>query len=189
MPRTLFMLIAASTALLPAACSTAPKGEESRADLAGQVSATIGRFKAADPSVQPALDSSVGYAVLPNVGKGAVVIGAAYGRGEVFQGGGKIGYCDMSQGTVGAQLGGQRYSELLIFTTRDALDNFKTGEYTLAANASAVAAEAGSTRTRDTGDGVMVYITDEKGLMAEASVGGQKFRFTPLSSVTGSATP
>ena len=188
MTRTVLALTAsASAALLAGGCSTAPKSEAAKSEMSGDVSATLAKFKEADSSLQSELTSAVGYAVLPDVSKGAAVVGASYGKGEVFEGGGKIGYCSLSQGTIGAQIGGQRYSELLIFTTHEAFEDFKDGEYDLAATASAVAGEADRSRARDSQKGVLVYVTDARGLMAEAAVGAQKFRFTPVGMASGSS--
>jgi lipid-binding SYLF domain-containing protein len=170
----------------PLSCSTQPKTEEARSSLSGDVSNALANFRDKDPEVQAELDKAAGYAVLPDVGKGGAGVGAAYGRGEVFEGGNKIGYCALSEGTVGAQLGGQRFSELIIFKDRAALDRFKQGGYTFAANASAVAIRPGVARTANYRDGVAVFVHVKSGLMAEASIGGQRIRFEPLSSNGGS---
>ena len=188
MTRSLFTITVGATAiLLQPGCSTAPENEQAKSEMSSEVSATLANFRQADSSLQSELNSAVGYAVIPNVSKGAAIVGASYGKGEVFEGGGKIGYCSLSQGTIGAQIGGQRYSELLIFTTHEAFEDFKDGEYDLAATASAVAGEADRSRARDSQKGVLVYVTDARGLMAEAAVGAQKFRFTPVGMASGSS--
>jgi len=88
-----------------------------------------------------------------------------------------IGYTDLSQGTVGAQIGGQAYTELLVFETREALDRFRTGKFAFAANASAVAAKSGASASAKFTNGVAVFVGNEEGLMAEAAIGGQQFTF------------
>jgi lipid-binding SYLF domain-containing protein len=160
-------------------CSTAPKGEGARADLRAEVDATIDRFKRTDPSMAEMFNSAAGYAVFPTVGKGAVGVGGAHGRGIVFEGGSQIGFCDLTQATIGFQLGGQAYSELIFFQTRSALESFKQGTLAFSAQASAVAASAGAAATADYEGGVAVFTMAKGGLMYEASIGGQNFRFEP----------
>jgi lipid-binding SYLF domain-containing protein len=175
--KKLILALVVAAPLLAAGCSTAPKTDEDRAALSSDVATTLGGFKADDPSLQKLLDQSAGWAVLPNVGKAAVGVGGAYGKGEVFEKGARIGHCDMTQGSIGLQLGGQGYSELIVFSEQANLDNFKQGDFSLSANVSAVAANAGAAKTADTTKGIVVFVRGQKGLMAEASVGGQKFRF------------
>ncbi len=162
-----------------AACSTAPESESKKAALSADVAAARARFTEEDPAMEKVFRDAYGYAVFPTVGKGAVGIGGAYGRGIVFEKGRKIGYCDLSQGTIGLQLGGQAYSEVIFFQDKEALDNFTTGEFEFSAQASAVAATAGASTTADYQNGVMVFTIAKGGLMYEASIGGQKFDFEP----------
>jgi lipid-binding SYLF domain-containing protein len=184
MKRTLLagLIIASGCAAgLPmAGCSTAPKTESKRAELAESVEGTISEFKRRDPSMAKLFDESYAYAVFPSVGKGGVGVGGAYGRGEVFQGGRKVGYTDLSQGTIGLQLGGQVYSEVIFFENKASYDRFKTGEFAFSAQATAVAANAGASADADYRDGVLVFTMSQGGLMYEASIGGQKFGFEPL---------
>jgi lipid-binding SYLF domain-containing protein len=133
-----------------------------------------------DPSLGAFLDKSVGYAVFPTVGKGAIGVGGAYGRGVLYEGGRQIGYCDLSQGSIGLQLGGQKYTEIIAFETKPAIQEFKNNNFEFDAQASAVALESGSGANAKYDDGVAVFTMDEKGLMFEASVGGQRFTFVPF---------
>lgn len=175
-------LVAAAIAALvsPVGCATAPKTESSRVELAESVDGTVSEFIRRDPSMAKRFEESYGFAVFPSVGKGGVGVGGAYGRGEVFERGVKIGYTDLSQGTIGFQLGGQVYSEVIFFENKASLDRFKTGEMAFAAQATAVAADAGASADANYRDGVLVFTMSQGGLMYEASVGGQKFGFVPL---------
>lgn len=165
------------TGLLATACSTAPKTAGDREALRQAAQETIAAFKQADPSMQELFDSAHGYAVFPTVGKGAIGVGGAYGRGVVYENRRMTGYCDLSQGTIGLQLGGQSYSEVIFFNNSDALEAFKSGNFALAAQASAVAATAGASADADYDSGVLVFTMAKGGLMYEASVGGQKFTY------------
>jgi lipid-binding SYLF domain-containing protein len=141
---------------------------------------TIAVFKKADPGLSRFFDKSVGYAVFPTVGKGAIGVGGAAGSGVVFEKGKAIGKASLTQVTVGAQLGGQTYSEVIFFETESALTDFKKGTLALAAQASAVAAAKDASANAKYEKGVAIFTTGKGGLMAEASVGGQKFAFEPF---------
>ena len=160
-------------------CSTAPKTEVDRRTLEHEAEQTIARFKEEDPSMQARFDEAVGWAVFPTVGKGAIGVGGAYGKGVLYEGGDMVGYCDLSQGSIGFALGGQAYSELIFFQHESALQEFKAGTMTFAAQASAVAATAGASTDADYESGVLVFTMPKGGLMYEASIGGQNFDFVP----------
>lgn len=141
---------------------------------------TIAVFKKADPGIAKFLGGSAGYAVFPTIGKGAIGIGGAGGSGVLFENGKAIGKTSMAQVTIGLQLGGQSYSEIVFFETAAALDDFKKGEFALAAQVSAVAAAAGASANAKYANGVAVFTVAKGGLMYEASVGGQKFKYEPF---------
>lgn len=140
---------------------------------------TIAAFKQKDAKLQAFFDKAYGYAVFPTVGKGAIGIGGAHGKGTVFQAGKAIGSTSLTQVTIGFQLGGQAYSEIIFFKDKRTLDNFKAGNFELGAQASAVAATAGAAANADYEKGVAIFTMAKGGLMYEASVGGQKFSFEP----------
>jgi hypothetical protein len=150
-------------------------------DAAGEKNAlaAIAEFKNADPSIETFFNNSYGYAIFPEIAKGAVGIGGASGDGTVFQGGQAIGSSSMSQVTIGLALGGQTYREAIFFKDQAALDNFKQGNYEFAAEASAVAVKTGAAKTANYDHGVAIFTMAKGGLMFEASVGGQKFSYDP----------
>jgi len=160
-------------------CSATPDTMNEREQLHRSVRATILMFQDEDPTMKTHFDNAHGYAVFPSVGKGAVGVGGAYGRGEVFEQGTMIGYCDLTQGTVGFQLGGQAYREVIFFEKPYALETFKDGKLAFAAQASAVAASAGASADAAYENGVLVITMTQGGLMYEASIGGQSFSFEP----------
>lgn len=169
------MSVLAFTVLLVGGCSTAPSSSGARSDLVAEARNTIGEFKQNDPSIERFFSSAAGYAVYPAIGKGGLVVGGAFGRGALFEGNTFTSYCDVTQGTVGLQIGGQSYSQIIFFQTQESLNEFKNGAMTFSAQATAVAAKYGAAATMAYSDGVAVYVGDQAGLMAEASVGGQKF--------------
>jgi lipid-binding SYLF domain-containing protein len=162
------------------ACTTAPKTETERQDLVADADRTLDKFRNSDTGIKDHMAKAYGYAVFPTIGKGAVGVGGAYGKGVVYEGGRAIGYCDMTQGTIGLALGGQAYSELILFQDKHALERFKRNEIAFAAQASAVAAASGAGANASDKEGVMVYTMGEKGLMYEASIGGQGFSYQPM---------
>lgn len=180
--RTSVALVAVGGIVLvgAAGCSTAPKDEAKKTALASSASASMDGFRADDSSLQQLLNKAEGWAVFPEVGKAGFVVGGSYGRGEVFEHGSKVGYADIKQGTFGLQAGAQTFSELVIFMRKEDLAKFKTGEFSLSGNVSAVAIKPGVAATTDTSKGVIVFVRTTGGLMAEASVGGQVFKFQPL---------
>jgi lipid-binding SYLF domain-containing protein len=140
----------------------------------------IARFKEKDPGMEKIFSDAVGYAVFPTVGKGAIGIGGARGKGWVYEGGAIVGKTTLTQVTIGLQLGGQAYSEIVFFQTRQALDNFKLGHLKLDAQASAIALTARASADLAYRNGVAIVTMAKGGLMYEASVGGQKFSYTPV---------
>ena len=133
--------------------------------------------KEQDPEIASWFESAAGYAVFPRVGKGGIGIGGARGKGIVIQGDETIGAVTLTQLSIGLQLGGQTYAEYIFFKDQTALDDFKRGNFELGAQVSAVAVTAGASRDANYSKGVAVFTIAAGGLMYEASVGGQKFKY------------
>ena len=152
-----------------------------------EVAAVIAKFKAKDPDLARVFASAAGYAVFPTVGKGGIGIGGARGGGRVYQGGRLIGRSTLTQVTIGLQLGGQAYSEVVFLKDQASLDNFKRGRLKLDAQASAVALTERAAADLAYREGVAIVTMAKGGLMYEASVGGQKFSFKPIGKDAGAA--
>jgi lipid-binding SYLF domain-containing protein len=177
---TISLLTVALSALVAVGCKPEPKTEADAAALTADAQGALESYKAKDPTLQALLDKSVGYAIFPNIGKAGWIIGGSYGRGEVFAGGTHIGYADVSEVSAGFQWGAQNFSQLLIFLQQTDFDKFKSGEFSVGANVSAVALTSGAAGTTDPSKGVIALVDTKGGLMAEAALGGQKLRFHPL---------
>lgn len=166
---------------------------------ADSYSDTIDVFKKA-PAVQPFFQNAYGYAVFPTIGKGGLGVGAAYGNGQVYQGGKVTGTTTLVKVSIGFQAGGQAFSEIIFFQDERAYREFTSGNFAFDAGASAVAITAGaqvkvgtegSTAGASSGPasgthletsytkGMAVFVHAKGGLMYEAAIGGQKFSFTP----------
>lgn len=160
-------------------CATAPPTTESRNELLEQATATMKDINRVDPGLEALARKGHGYAVFPEVTKGGLVFGGAYGRGVVYEQGKHIGYADLTQASFGLQAGGQTYSELIVFETKAALDRFEAGQLDFTADATAVILMTGAAANARFVDGVTVIVRPLAGAMAEASVGGQQFKYIP----------
>jgi lipid-binding SYLF domain-containing protein len=164
---------------------------------ADSYTATIADFNKSKV-VQPFLKSAYGYAVFPIIGKGGFAIGGAYGKGRVYCGGQLTGEVQLIKATVGLQLGGQAFSELIFFQDKRAYEEFTSSSFEFDAAASAVVITAGAQATAGTEGstasasagpqtgkqaqasyfkGMAVFVHVKGGLMYEAAIGGQKFIF------------
>lgn len=168
--------------------------------LADEYADTIKIFKDAGTSSK-FFKGAYGYAVFPTIGKGGVGIGGAYGKGRVYERGKHVGNTSMTQLSVGFQLGGQAYSQVIFFKDKRAFEEFTSGNFEFGAQASAVAITAGASASATTGGstagasggkhdaktvgeyqkGMAVFVVAKGGLMYEASIGGQKFSYEPVS--------
>ena len=135
------------------------------------------KAKEKDPSLTKWFDAAYAYAVFPKVGKGGIGIGGAYGKGLVIHADTTVGKTSLSQVTIGFQLGGQTYSEFIMFRDKTAFDHFTRGNFEMGAQVSAVAITLGASADANYDGGVAVFTIAEGGLMFEASIGGQKFKY------------
>ncbi|MEM8561328.1 MAG: YSC84-related protein [Pseudomonadota bacterium] len=143
--------------------------------------------------------NSYGYALFPTIGKGGIGIGGAHGSGKVYVGGSVVGKTSMTQLTIGIQLGGQAYSQIIFFENKKAFDDFTSGNFEFSAQATAVAITAAASAQSTTGggssagasggkhdastvsagyqNGMAIFTVAKGGLMYEASLGGQKYSY------------
>lgn len=168
----------------------------SGAARADKYSDTVLLFKNAGQSAG-FFKKSYGYAVFPTIGKGGFVAGAAYGDGRVYAHGAYVGNTSMTQFSVGWQLGGQAFSQIIFFENRAAFEEFTSGNFEFGANVGAIAITAAASASAGTegasagasggkkdaataGEyykGMAVFTIAKGGLMYEATVSGQKFTF------------
>jgi lipid-binding SYLF domain-containing protein len=168
--------------------------------LADSYSDTVALFRNAGASAS-FFNTCYGYAVFPTIGKGGLVVGAAHGKGKVYVQGKYLGDSSMTQLSVGLQAGGQAYSQIVFFEDQRALKDFTSGDFEFGADASAVALTAGAEASAGTAgasagasggkkdavtagsyhNGVAIFTIVKGGAMYQATVAGQKFKFTPKS--------
>ena len=141
--------------------------------------ATLRMLEKKDPGLKKLLNKAYGYAVFPSVGKASLVVGGSYGKGAVFCKGKFVGYATIGQTTIGIQIGGDTYTEVIVFQDRKDFDNMKRGKLSFAADASAVLVKAGAAAARGFGNGTRAFVYGSGGMLLEAAIGGQKFNFKP----------
>lgn len=166
--------------------------------LADKYDDTIANFKKAN-AAKPYFSSAYGYAVFPTIGKGGVGVGGAGGTGRVYERGKYVGETSMTQLSIGLQLGGQAYSQVVFLKDKSAFDNFTREGFEFGADISAVAITLGaSAKTGTSGSsasasvaaehgknatnyykGMAVLTLAKGGLMYEAALAGQKYTFKP----------
>lgn len=175
MNRLLNTGIAISMALIsPAAFSAWDADDE--AEYHKEAQEALAEFKKNVPDAQKFIDKAVGYLVIPTVGKAALGVGGARGKGLLYEGGAVTVMVTLTQLSFGFQGGGQAYSEFIFFEDAVILANFKKGKFELNAQASAVAITAGVSADAAFNDGMAIFTQEKGGLMYEAAVGGQKFK-------------
>ena len=179
-------LIYATFLILFAAASVAAETEDDKTALGKLLqSDVVAKFH----------DSAYAYAVFPTIAKGGIGIGGAHGTGRVYRGGEKIGEVSMTQLSIGLQLGGQAYRQVIYFEDERALREFTSGSFEFGAQAEAIAitasagAQAGTEGASASANedqaaasyykGMIVFTMGKGGLMYQASIGGQKYKFTP----------
>lgn len=145
----------------------------------------IATFKATDDTLAVYFDEAYGYAVIPSITKGGFIVGGARGKGKLYQNGEIVGDVNLTSGSFGLQAGVEKYSEIVFFKDEAAINRLKSGGLEFDAKATAVAATQGAAANADYASGVAVFTTTKGGLMAEASIGGQKFSYEAAEQVAG----
>jgi len=137
-------------------------------------------FRKNAPLLDRFFEKAYGYVVFPDVFKGGYfIVGGGHGNGYVYELNNLVGHSTITQINVGPQLGGQSFSEIIFFKDKEELDNFKKGNYELNAQVEGIVATTGAATNSDFSNGVAVFVLPKAGIMAEATVGGQKFSYQP----------
>jgi lipid-binding SYLF domain-containing protein len=175
---TLFLVLSGSMLVLLGGGTTSFAQSASKKEkLIADSKAAKAEFLKTDPKMAGLFAKAYGYVILPNVGKGGIGVGGASGNGIVYERGKIAGTAHMAQVSIGFQLGGQAYREIIFFEAKKDLDRFKENRVEFSAQVSAVAAASGASANAKYVEGVMVFTMQKGGLMYEASVGGQKFKY------------
>ncbi|MEM9064871.1 MAG: YSC84-related protein [Planctomycetota bacterium] len=178
--RHLAIVLTSASGLLLTGCAAQRLDSRELASLERDVDSAVEDFIDQDPSLERWFEDSYGFAIFPNVGKGGIGIGGAYGEGLVYELGEAIGSVTLTQATIGFQLGGQSYQQVVFFEAERFLEEFISGEFEFNAQASVVAATAGASADATFDNGMLIVTAQNGGLMYEASVGGQTFKYRTL---------
>jgi len=173
------LMLAAAVALTAMGAARAVVAADD--DLIADAQRTVAAYQKTDPDLVPMFRHAAAYAVFPGIGKGAYFVGGAHGTGVLFENGVPTGKVKLNQVSVGAQIGGQEFSEVIFLEGANALADFKANKLEMSAQASAVALNKGAAGAAKYRNGVAIVTQVKGGLMAEASVGGQKFKYEPFS--------
>jgi len=166
--------------LLFAGCATAPRSPAQRQSLRQSADATLSEMIARDPPLADLLYRATAYAVFPSIGAGGILVGGAYGRGILYEGGAPTGYVSLEQASIGAQLGGQSFAELLVLRTPAEARALKGGHFTAGANLGVVVLTAGAAAHPSFDPNASVFVLPRGGLMVDISIAGQQLNYQPF---------
>ncbi|MGH7420440.1 MAG: hypothetical protein ACREI4_02330 [Candidatus Rokuibacteriota bacterium] len=175
--RTATALVLATSLLV--GCTTAPPTKENRDALLESATVALQDMNRMDPGVEPLARKGYGYALFPEVVKAGLGLGGGYGQGVVYEQGQHVGYADLTLASVGAQIGGQTFSELIVFENKAAMDRFKLNPIDFTAGAAAMILQNGAAVNASFIDGIAVVVKPITGAMAEATIGGQLLKYVP----------
>jgi hypothetical protein len=143
--------------------------------LHADVLSALEQVQKKNPDLKQVLDESAGFAVVPSIGRASLVLGGAYGIGEVFEGERVTGYAAIVEVTIGVQVGGTTFHELVVFHDEEVLKKFKGGKYAFAADAAVEIVKAGAQGSKGFGAGSSIYVFDDGGMLLDLAIGAQKF--------------
>ena len=146
-------------------------------ELEADSKAEVAQMLEDTPKLNTFMQKAYGYAIYPKITKAGLGIGGAAGKGLVYRNGAIVGSSKLTQASFGFQAGGQQYSEIIFFENSESFEKFTNNKFKFGAQASAVAITAGGSIDAAYQDGVAVFTRVQGGLMYEASIGGQKFKF------------
>jgi len=174
--RTMGIMVGAMALAIAAGAHADPTDQQ----LIAEANQTKATFRTGDPGLAKFFEHSPGYVIFPGIGKAGLGIGGAHGNGVVYEKGHPVGRASVTQLSIGAQVGGQEFAEVIFFETQSALARFMAGKFEFSGAASAVALKSGASANARYQNNVAVFTATRGGLMLEASVGGQKFGFEPF---------
>ncbi len=144
-----------------------------------EVNVAIERFHKQVMGAERLIEAAKGILVMPNVFKGAFLLGGEYGEGALRVRGETVDYYNTASGSIGLQIGGQKKDIFLLFMTDEALQQFRDAkgwETGLDGNVAFLKYGAGVREdTTTTKEPIIGFVIDAKGLIADFSFKGAKF--------------
>jgi lipid-binding SYLF domain-containing protein len=168
-------------AALFAGCATAPATHAEKQNLQTSARATLDEMITRNPAIQDTIRNVPAYAVFPSIGKGGVLVGGAYGQGILYENGVPTGYVSVEQASIGAQLGGQTFAELLVLRTPDQVSDVRAGRFTAGAHLGVVVLTSAAGTGTNFNPNASVFVLPRGGLMVDVSVSGQRIKYQSFS--------
>jgi len=139
-------------------------------EIDASVDVAIERFHKQIIGAKELIKASKGMLVMPNVVKGAFIIGGEYGEGALRIGGKSVDYYNTISGSIGFQIGGAAKDIILLFMTDDAIQQFRASsgwEAGVDGNVALITIGAGERADTTTSkDPIVAFVFDAKGLIA-----------------------
>lgn len=174
--RTIALLAALFTG-----CATAPATRADKQNLQTSARATLDEMIARDPLIQDVTRHAMAYAVFPSIAKGGAVVGGAYGQGILYENGVPTGYVSLQQASIGAELGGQSFAELLVLRTSNDINALKSGDFTAGADLGVVLLNQTAGKPTRFDPSTSIFVLPRGGLMVDVSINGQKIKYQSFS--------
>jgi lipid-binding SYLF domain-containing protein len=172
-----FALLAA----LFAGCATAPSTRAEQQSLQTSARATLDEMIARSPGIQETIRTAPAYAVFPSIAKGGFVVGGASGQGILYENGAPTGFVSVSQASIGAQIGGQSFAELLVLRSPEQVASVKSGNFTAGAHLGVVVLSAAASTQTNFNPNASIFVLPRGGLMVDISVSGQRIKYQSFS--------
>jgi lipid-binding SYLF domain-containing protein len=148
-------------------------------EVDASVDSAMERFHKQVKDANEVVTKAKGLLILPNVKKGALIVGGEYGQGALRIGGKTVEYYSMMSGSFGLQIGGQAKDIIIAFNSSDALKKFRESkgwEAGVDGNVALITVGAGESAVSAMADQpISAFVFDVKGLMADMSLKGAKF--------------
>jgi lipid-binding SYLF domain-containing protein len=170
---SLIVAIVFSIAFTSTVYATTAKEIDASADAA------LNRFYKQVKDAKEVARQAKGLLILPNVKKGAFIVGGEYGRGALRIGGKTVDYYSMISGSFGLQIGGQAKDIIIAFMSDEALKKFRDSkgwEAGVDGNVALIKVGGGESAITAMADQpICAFVFDVKGLIADMSLRGAKF--------------
>lgn len=165
-------------ALLFAGCVSAPRAPAQRDSLRQSAEATLGEMIAHNPGIEDVIHEVPAYAVFPSIGKAGFLAGGAYGRGILYEDGIPTGYVSLEQASLGAQLRGESFAELLVLRNAHDIHALKGGHFAPGADLGVVVLTAGAAKAARFDPDANVFVMLRGGPMIDISISEQQLNYS-----------
>jgi lipid-binding SYLF domain-containing protein len=152
---------------------------KTKGEINASVKGAMDRFRTQVKGGNAYLKGAKGILVMPNITKAGFVVGGKYGQGALLVGGRTVDYYSLTEGSVGWQIGAEKYDMVILFMTDEVLRKFRSSEgWQAGVDAEVTLITAGanaSVETLRSQHPVAGFVFNQKGLMGGLSVKGAKF--------------